>query len=219
MQIRYMKKGWPMAETPLAGTDWPAIRQWRKAERERLRNARLELSASAREDVARALSRHLDTLLAARGLDPRGLTVSGYWPIKAELDLRPWMESLAARGARLALPVVVTAGQPLVFRLWQPGMKMEKGIWGIAVPPETSAAVTPDVSLAPVVGWDRSAYRLGYGGGYFDRTLASLNPRPLVIGVGLQSAGISSIHPQPHDIGLDVIVTEQGVQAERHARA
>ena len=72
-----------------------------------------------------------------------------------------------------------------------------------------------DLALAPLVGWDASGYRLGYGGGYFDRTLAALSPRPFVIGVGLQSSKVDTIYPQPHDIGLDAIVTEAGLQWER----
>jgi 5-formyltetrahydrofolate cyclo-ligase len=115
----------------------------------------------------------------------------------------------------LALPVVETPGTPLAFRRWTPGMGMERGHWGIPVPPATSERLTPEISLAPLVGWDAEGYRLGYGGGYFDRTLAALAPKPFVIGVGLQSARLATIAPQPHDVPLSVIVTEAGVQIER----
>ena len=87
---------------------------------------------------------------------------------------------------------------------------MERGFWGILVPSEASEVI-PDIALAPVVGWDRAGYRLGYGGGYFDRTLAALSPRPLVVGIGLQSARVATIYPQPHDIPMDVILTEKGM--------
>ncbi len=83
---------------------------------------------------------------------------------------------------------------------------------GHLAPPEAEL-VTPDVTLAPLVGWDRFGFRLGYGGGHFDRTLAQLSPRPFVIGVGLQTAALATIHPQPHDIRMDAIVTEEGLQA------
>lgn len=94
---------------------------------------------------------------------------------------------------------------------------MVRGDWNIPVPPPESEVVTPDVALAPLVGWDRAGYRLGYGGGYFDRTLAHLAPRPFVIGIGLQAAELATIYPQPHDVPLDAIITEEGVQVMRLA--
>ncbi len=201
----------------LAGDAMPEIRSdedlahWRQARRRERLAARDLLSVPARQDVAAALSRHLDRLLAAQGLLRPGLVLSGYWPIKGEPDLRPWMTSLEARGLRLALPVVETRAAPLVFRPWTQGAAMERGHWNILVP-ATTTHVTPDISLAPLVGWDRAGYRLGYGGGYFDRTLAALTPRPFTIGVGFHSAELATIHPQPHDIGLDAILTDQGQQ-------
>jgi 5,10-methenyltetrahydrofolate synthetase len=127
--------------------------------------------------------------------------------------LRHWLSGLAARGARVALPVVVTPAAPLVFRPWTPDCRMVKGFWKIPVPAE-GPEVAPDVTLAPVVGWDDAGFRLGYGGGYFDRTLAALDPRPFVIGVGLEAAKVPTIFPQPHDIAMDAIVTEAGLQWE-----
>jgi 5-formyltetrahydrofolate cyclo-ligase len=88
------------------------------------------------------------------------------------------------------------------------------GFWKIPVPAD-GPAVVPNLTLAPLVGWDPAGFRLGYGGGYFDRTLAVLSPRPMTIGIGLQSARLANIFPQPHDIALDVILTEAGVQFER----
>ena len=96
---------------------------------------------------------------------------------------------------------------------------MVRGDWNIPVPPSDAPAVTPDIVLAPLVGWDGAGYRLGYGGGYFDRTLASLSSRPFAIGIGFQSARLPTIHPQPHDIALDVILTEAGVQVEKGAKS
>lgn len=183
------------------------VARWRKATRARLLAERAALPVAVRQEAAETIAVHLDALLAARFPIIEGLTISAWWPIKAELNLRHWFESLLARGARVALPVVVTPAAPLVFRLWTPECRMVQGFWKIPVPAD-GPYVLPDITLAPVVGWDGAGYRLGYGGGYFDRTLAALAPRPLAIGVGLCAAQVPTIFPQPHDIAMDVIVTE-----------
>jgi 5-formyltetrahydrofolate cyclo-ligase len=183
------------------------VARWRKAARAQLLAERAALSVAVRQAAAEAIAVHLDALLSARIPTIEELTISAWWPIKAELNLRHWLESLLARGARVALPVVVKPAAPLVFRLWTPETRMVKGFWKIPVPAD-GPEVVPNVTLAPVVGWDGAGYRLGYGGGYFDRTLAALVPRPLTIGVGLCAARVPSIFPQPHDIAMDVIVTE-----------
>jgi 5-formyltetrahydrofolate cyclo-ligase len=195
--------------------DPEAVALWRRAERTRRRAERMALGVEARRTKAEALAGHLEAFLASRMGDPAGRVVSGYWPIKGELDLRPWMARLHERGATVALPVVEVPGTPLVFRRWSPDLRLERGHWGIPVPPADSPRLHPELSLAPLVGWDGEGYRLGYGGGYFDRTLAALSPAPLAIGVGVQSARLASIHPQPHDVRLSAIVTEAGVQFER----
>ncbi|MFZ1660408.1 MAG: 5-formyltetrahydrofolate cyclo-ligase [Paracoccaceae bacterium] len=191
-----------------------AIARWRKLERERLRAERMLLRQEQRSTIAEALIAELDRYLEDALGDPEGRIISGYWPIKGEPDLRPWLASMIERGATVALPVVVVPSSPLVFRRWTPETKMERGNWNIPVPPADSQELVPEIALAPLVGWDSRGYRLGYGGGYFDRTLASLSPRPHVIGVGLQSAHIGTIYPQPHDIRMSAIVTEAGVQVE-----
>lgn len=188
------------------------VARWRKAERVRLRTERQTLSVDARKAAAAALSEHLRTLLAQHLGDLRKHVLSGYWPIKGELDLRPLLSDLHEAGVRVALPLVEVKQAPLVFRRWTPETRMVRGDWNIPVPPPDAPIVTPDVALAPLVGWDREGYRLGYGGGYFDRTLAALAPRPFVIGIGLQAAELATIHPQPHDIRLDAIITEEGAQ-------
>jgi 5-formyltetrahydrofolate cyclo-ligase len=190
------------------------VARWRKAERARLLAERAALPVSARQAAAEAIAAHLDQYMAERLGGIAGLTISGWWPIKAELDLRFWLERLAAQGARAALPVVVERAAPLAFRVWTRETRMERGFWNILVPAE-GPEVIPDITLAPVVGWDDAAYRLGYGGGYFDRTLAALSPRPLAIGVGIQTARVNTIFPQPHDIPMTAIITEAGVQGER----
>ena len=200
----------PLGVDPQQAQD---VARWRTAERKRLRTERLNLSAEQRSDAARAIAGHLDQLIAERLGSPKGHVVSGYWPIKAEPDLRFWMEDAIRRGARLALPVVETPGTQLVFRAWAPQSKMERGHWNIPVPSADAERLIPEVALAPLVGWDGDGYRLGYGGGYFDRTIAALSPRPFVIGVVLQSSRIATIYPQPHDVRLDAIITEAGLQA------
>lgn len=191
------------------------VARWRKAERHCLRAERDALSVAERKAAGAALSDHLGQLIAERFAGAAGLVLSGYWPIKGEPDLRPLLAALSGAGVIVALPVVVAKAAPMVFRRWLPGMPMVRGDWNIPVPPPDAETLIPDIALAPLVGWDHEGYRLGYGGGYFDRTLASLAPRPFTIGIGLQSAQLASIFPQPHDIGLDVILTEAGVRFRR----
>jgi 5,10-methenyltetrahydrofolate synthetase len=178
---------------------------WRKSERERLMAERLAVPAADRQDRATRIAAHLDRLLP----DLTGTIVSLYWPIRGEPDLRAWAKSIELRGGRCALPVVVEKATPLAFREWQTGAPLVRGFWNIPVPAD-GAEVRPDVTLAPVIGFDTNGYRLGYGGGYFDRTLAALAPRPKVIAVGYGIAAIQTIHPLAHDIAMDAVVTENG---------
>jgi 5,10-methenyltetrahydrofolate synthetase len=191
------------ARDPDGSSPWPEIARWRKAERERLIAARLAVPAEARTEMAGRIAASLDAVIG----DPKDRIVSLYWPFRGEPDLRGWLASIVERGAIAALPVVVEKGRPLVFRAYRPGDRLEKGVWNIPVPAE-GRPVIPDVVLAPVVGYDARNYRLGYGGGFFDRTLASLPARPLVIGLGYAMQRIKTIHPQPHDVPMDRIVTE-----------
>jgi 5-formyltetrahydrofolate cyclo-ligase len=139
--------------------------------------------------------------------------VSFYWPFRGEPNLRPLMRRMVAAGKTVALPVVVQPRHPLEFRPWTPGCEMVLGVWNIPIP-DTRERVTPRLLLAPVVGFDPQRYRLGYGGGYFDRTLAALTGPRTVIGIGYDSQAIATIHPLPHDIPMDRIVTESGFRHE-----
>lgn len=138
------------------------------------------------------------------------MVVAAYWPFKAEFDPRFALRDWRARGALTALAVVQNAASPLQFRAWWPGMRTLAGVYGLPVP-QDGAIVRPDVVLMPPVGFDSLGYRLGYGGGYYDRTLAALSPQPLKIGVGYALSRIESIRPQPHDIPMDFVLTEDGV--------
>ena len=198
----------PAHVDPQQATD---VARWRRAERIRLLVERAALSVAARQSAAQAMAAHLDQLLSARFANLRGLIISGWWPIKAELDLRFWLASLAAKGATAALPVILTPKTPLAFRAWTPETRMERGFWNIPVPAD-GPEIAPHITLSPLVGWDAAGFRLGYGGGYFDRTLASLTPSPIAIGIGLNAARLPTIFPQPHDIPMDYVVTETGPQ-------
>jgi 5-formyltetrahydrofolate cyclo-ligase len=188
----------------------PEIMAWRKTERARLIAERLAVPAPAREAWSADIAGRLDGIIGS--VD--GLIVSVYWPFRGEPDLRPWMKSVARRGGACALPVVVEKGQPLMFRLWKEGEPLERGVWNIPIP-AAGPAVVPDISIAPVVGYDPQCYRLGYGGGFFDRTLASLPRKPRGIGVGYALQAIATIHPLPHDIAMDAVVTERGAIERR----
>ena len=120
------------------------------------------------------------------------------------------MNFLRAHGATLALPEVQENSAPLRFRQWWPEALMKSGAYAIPVPDNTET-VTVGAIIMPMVGFDQQGYRLGYGGGYFDRTLAAIDPRPLTIGVAFEILRLDSVHPQPHDIAMDFIVTEAGI--------
>ncbi len=199
-----------MSDAIWAGRPWAS---WRAAERRRLIAARLAMPAVERRRLARRIGAALDKLLA----DVAGLVIAAYWPIRGEPDLRPWLESVRARGAHCALPVVVAANAPLEFRSWRPGDRLARGVWNIPVPAD-GPPVAPQVLIVPVVGFDAGGHRLGYGGGFYDRTLAAATPRPFAIGVGASVAALSSIDPQPHDVPMDAIVTEHGATDFRRRR-
>jgi 5-formyltetrahydrofolate cyclo-ligase len=131
-----------------------------------------------------------------------------YWPIRGELDLRGVARRHVETGGTAALPVVVAKNAPVEFWRWEPGSSMQRGFWNIPVPAERRI-VRPAALLIPLVGYDAAGYRLGYGGGYYDRTLSATQPRPFCIGVGYDDAEIETIHPQPHDIPMNLIVTQR----------
>ncbi len=133
------------------------------------------------------------------------------WPIQNEYDARHLVHRLREQGATAALPVVLAPNTPLIFREWHPGVEMALGKLDIPYP-KTGAELVPNTVLLPMNGFDREGYRLGYGGGFFDRTLESLrNSKPLVIGVSFELGAIATIQPQPWDIPMDYVVTERGV--------
>jgi 5-formyltetrahydrofolate cyclo-ligase len=185
-----------------------AITAWRRQLRADLLARRQAVPVDLRRHAAEAIGDRLTHLRATLGSSGPDFHWGFYWPIRHEINLLPWARALAQSGeATLCLPVVVQPGAPLEYWRWTPDMEMRPGFWNIPAPVERSV-VTPNVILAPVVGFDAARYRLGYGGGYFDRTLAAAQPRPIAIGVGYDFAVLDTIHPQPHDIPMDAVLTE-----------
>jgi 5,10-methenyltetrahydrofolate synthetase len=184
----------------------PDLKAWRRSERQRLIAARVALSPSDLETRRLRIDRFLE--LSFPGLANSRLAFC--WPIKGEYDARHFARTLRDRGALTALPVVVAPRTPLVFREWHPGVELAHGSLDIPYP-ANSSAVTPSGVLLPMNGWDKQGYRLGYGGGFFDRTLASLKKKPIVIGIAYEMARMETIYPQSWDIPVDYVVTEAGV--------
>jgi 5-formyltetrahydrofolate cyclo-ligase len=182
------------------------LKTWRKSERTRLIAARTALDAATLEHFRLRIDAHLER--AFPGLAAAKLALC--WPIKGEYDARHLARTLRERGALTALPVVVAPKQPLIFREWHPGVELAHGPLDIPYP-ANSAVVVPNAVLLPMNGWDPAGYRLGYGGGFFDRTLASLPKKPAVIGVTYEMAKMETIRPQSWDIPVDWVVTERGV--------
>jgi 5-formyltetrahydrofolate cyclo-ligase len=134
-----------------------------------------------------------------------------YWPIRAEIDARDIAIRHIEAGGIAALPVITRKNAPVEFWPWTPATSMRRGFWNIPVPAQ-GAPVRPDALIIPLVGFDAAGFRLGYGGGYYDRTLAGLAPQlPLRIGIGFADAEIATIHPQPHDVPMSVIVTDRAL--------
>jgi len=141
-----------------------------------------------------------------------GPVVSGYWPIRTEIDPRPALRALSET-RRIVLPVVEGAGRPLAFRSWHPGAAMERGVYGAQIPADP-AGEDPQILILPLLAFDARGYRLGYGGGFYDRTLAKLRAlRPTVaIGFAYAAQEVGAVPVEPTDERLDLVVTEEGVR-------
>jgi 5,10-methenyltetrahydrofolate synthetase len=182
------------------------IRQWRKARRAELIARRLAVTDAQRTEWTAAITKMLIDAFPML----QTLVVGFCWPYQGEVDPRFAIRELRKHGARAALPEVVQKGTPLQFREWAPGVHMTKGVFDLPVPDETPVVI-PQALLIPPVGFDDGGYRLGYGGGYFDRTLEILPSNPLKIGIAFEVSRIPTIHPQPHDVPMDFVVTEAGI--------
>ena len=218
-----------------AANDLRAHRAYRNDLRTRLVAAREALPAETHARLSNEIERHLAALLDA--LKPGVLAFC--WPFRAEFDARPLVTAQLSRGLRACLPVVMDKDSPLEFRAWTPHSEMVEDRYGIHIP-ALGDTLRPDVILMPLNGFDGAGYRLGYGGGYFDRSLAALSsqspgcpkidlapsgggaahgadpgasqlPRPRAIGVGFELARVGTIRPQAHDLPMEAIVTEAGI--------
>jgi 5-formyltetrahydrofolate cyclo-ligase len=182
------------------------------------RALRVEAAARRRAAVAalppaEAGRRVRDALLAAIAV-PAGVPLSAFWPLEDEFDPRPLIDHFHAAGHPIGLPVVVGRGQPLVFRRWQPGMVLVQGNFRVLTPPPEAPEVTPAVILAPLLAFDAAGYRLGYGGGFYDRTIAKLRAagKVLAIGVAYAAQEVPAVPRDATDQKLDWIVTEEGAR-------
>jgi 5-formyltetrahydrofolate cyclo-ligase len=185
--------------------EWPEVKAWRRERRAELIAYRSGLAREEREAVRdRVVARPREVP------DLKSHRIGFYMPFKGELDLRGFLRELLTQGATAALPAVIEKSRPVEFRDWYSGVAMERGIWDIPVL-KPGKPVLPTLLFVPLVGFDDAGYRLGHGGGYYDRTLAALSPRPAAIGVGYAATRLETIHPQPHDIPMDAIATEAGM--------
>jgi 5-formyltetrahydrofolate cyclo-ligase len=181
----------------------------KRALRAAAKSARAAAKAAAPDAPARLAARFLDTVPVTSGA-----VVGGYWPIGDEMDVLPLLAGLRERGIALALPVVAAPGTPLVFRSWRPGDEMAPGAHGISAPLPSAGLVVPSLLIVPLLAFDAQGWRLGYGAGYYDRTLEAFAAagRP-VTAVGVAYAG-QEVPEVPHDGGdvrLNAVVTEAAV--------
>ncbi|WP_430432641.1 5-formyltetrahydrofolate cyclo-ligase [Methyloversatilis sp.] len=190
----------------------PDDRARRKALRLELVGRRLAMDPATLAPLHAALSERLEVLLTR--LAPRSIGFT--WPYRGEFDalplMRRWLTADPARWA--ALPVVGEKGQPMTFRRWAPETAMATDRYGIPYPAE-GEPVVPELLLIPCNGFDARGYRLGYGAGHYDRTLAALEPTPLAVGMAIEDGRLDDLQPQPHDLPMDWIVTEAGAFPSR----
>lgn len=177
-----------------------------------------QLQRRAASAAAPAAGEAVCALVLERIPIPAGAAVSGYWPMRSELDCRPLLYALHGRGHPVGLPVIIGKGQPLVFRSWHPGLAMVAGGFGTEVPDQDCPEITPAALFVPLLAFDRQGFRLGYGGGFYDRTLDRLRSArraskgdaapPLAIGVALAGQEVAAVPRDHSDQRLDWIVTE-----------
>lgn len=179
----------------------------RKAElRKQAHEQRAALAHSAREDAAREIARHFFDSVTLSPTD----VVAAYWRIRDEVDCEPILVKLMDRGQPVCLPAVIGPEEPLELRLWVEGEPLYPAGFGTLAPSELAPRVEPDVILMPLLGFDRLGTRLGYGGGYYDRTLARMCKAPRLIGLAYAGQQIGQIPRDGHDVPLDMVITEAG---------
>jgi 5-formyltetrahydrofolate cyclo-ligase len=193
----------------------PKIEEAKAALRLKARTTRAAVLNSTRSDAARAVADHFFKSVT---LAPRDV-VAGYWRIKDEMDCQPILIRLMDSFQPVCLPVVLGDEEPLELRLWEQGAPLDEPGFGTQAPSELSPQVEPAVLIMPLLGFDKRGTRLGYGGGYYDRTLERLSRRPRLVGIAFAAQELEDVPREAHDVPLDTIVTELGARHFEHAPA
>jgi len=193
----------------------PKVEEAKAALRLKARTSRAALLNSTRGGAAKAVAEHFFRAVALKPTE----IVAGYWRIKDEMDCQPILVRLMDSFQPVCLPVVLGDDLPLELRLWEQGTALYEAGFGTLAPSELAPHVEPDVIIMPLLGFDRHGTRLGYGGGYYDRTLDRLGKRPRLVGIAFAAQEIDTVPREPHDVPLDVVVTEQGARSFEHATA
>jgi 5-formyltetrahydrofolate cyclo-ligase len=193
----------------LTGDETPSIEDTKAALRVRARAQRSAIAEAIRPDAAHAAANHF---LQGVPLAPDDI-VALYWPIPGELDCKPLLTRLMDSLQPVCLPVVLGEEEPLAMRLWEQGTPLYPSGFGTLAPSEIAPHVEPDVIVMPLLGFDAWGTRLGYGGGYYDRTLAAIRKRPRLVGLAFSAQELPSIPREAHDRPLDILVTEMGIRA------
>jgi 5-formyltetrahydrofolate cyclo-ligase len=193
----------------------PKIEEAKAALRLKARSSRAAILNSTRSDAAKSVA---DNFFKSVTLAPSDI-VAAYWRIKDEMDVQPILVRLMDTFQPVCLPVVLGDEQPLELRLWEQGAPLYEAGFGTLAPSELAPQVEPDVILMPLLGFDKRGTRLGYGGGYYDRTLERLSKRPRLVGIAFAAQELEDIPREAHDVPLDTIVTEAGARHFEHAPA
>jgi 5-formyltetrahydrofolate cyclo-ligase len=184
------------------------IEEAKAALRLRARAARASLDHTERAEAAAAAAQHFFEGIELRSSD----VVAAYWRIRDELDCQPILVKLMDSNQTVVLPVVVGPEQALDLRVWEQGASLYESGFGTLAPSELAPKAEPDIVIMPLLGFDAQGTRLGYGGGYYDRTLAGMRKRPKLVGLAFAAQELESIPREDHDVPLDAIVTEAGVR-------
>jgi 5-formyltetrahydrofolate cyclo-ligase len=173
---------------------------------------RRDRAYAADPEAGARLAEGIMSQAAALGLAP-GVAASAYWPMKSEMDTRPLMAALVEFGCVVALPVVMGKGKPLLFRRWRPGLELKSGTFGLSEPGADQPEIAPRVVFVPLLGFDARGNRIGWGAGFYDRTLATLRAKGPVTAVGVAYAAqeLAGVPADAHDQPLDWIATERGM--------
>lgn len=176
--------------------------------RKAVRARREALSPDFRAEAAKAICFHFFDKIAFAPED----AIAGYWRIRDEADCQPILVRLMDGGQMVVLPAVTGADEPLQFRVWGADAPLYEAGFGTLAPSDLAPRAEPDLILMPLLGFDKAGTRLGYGGGYYDRTLARLGKRPMLVGLAFSAQGLEHIPRDAHDVPLDAVVTETGVE-------